>query len=108
MKEFDIKKGWYSKIEGDGLPTLMESIFSCVEKVGDTYVSEYGVMESIKVKIVSKTLLAVDTVNATKTFTDEEILDSKRALNKFLEAATGFNAKDRLNREKKKAKEGKL
>ncbi|MBO5669500.1 MAG: DUF5611 family protein, partial [Candidatus Methanomethylophilaceae archaeon] len=36
------------------------------------------------------------------------ILDSKRALNKFREQATGFDAKARMKREQKKAKEGKI
>ena len=39
---------------------------------------------------------------------DEEILNSKRMLNKFLEESTGFTAKQRMDRAKKKAKEGKL
>ena len=35
-------------------------------------------------------------------------LNSKRMLNKFLEESTGFTAKQRMDRAKKKAKEGKL
>ena len=38
----------------------------------------------------------------------DEILSSKRALNRFLEEATGFDAKTRMKREQKKAKEGKI
>ncbi len=40
--------------------------------------------------------------------TDEEILDSKRKLNEFAEKATGFDAKARMKRAQKKAKEGTL
>ena len=42
------------------------------------------------------------------TATDDEILDSKRKLNVFAEKATGFDAKARMKRAQKKAKEGKL
>ena len=108
MKEFDIKKGWYSKIEGDLLPKLMEEVFGNVKAEGDVYVSSFGVLEAVKVKAVSKTIMAIDTVNKTGSFSDDEILNSKRALNKFMELATGFDAKTRMKREQKKAKEGKI
>lgn len=108
MKEFDIKKGWYSKVEGDLLPGLMKDVFGNVEQDGDMYVSSFGVLARIEVKILSKTLMAVDTVNAEGTFDDNMILESKRALNKFMELATGFDAKARMKREQKKAKEGKI
>ncbi len=108
MKQFDIKKGWYSKIEGDALPALMKEIFGNVKAEGDAYVSSFGVMDRIVAKAVSKTVFEVDTSNKSGTFSDDEIMSSKRALNKFLEAATGFDAKARMKREQKKAKEGKI
>lgn len=108
MKQFDIKKGWYSKIEGEQLPALMEAVFGNVKSEGDTFVSSYGVMERIAVKVVSKTVMEIDTSNKSGTFSDDEILGSKRALNKFMEDATGFDAKTRMKREQKKAKEGKI
>lgn len=108
MKEFDIKKGWYGKIEGDQLPRMMEDIFGNVAEENGSFVSSFGVMARIEAKIVSKTVISIDTVNADGTFSDEMILDSKRALNKFMEQATGFDAKARMKREQKKAKEGKI
>ena len=108
MKEFDIKKGWYGKIEGEQLPKIMEEVFGNVAEEGGAYVSKFGVLARIEAKILSKTVIAIDTVNADGTFNDEMILDSKRALNKFMEQATGFDAKARMKREQKKAKEGKI
>ena len=108
MKEFDIKKGWYGKIEGDQLPKIMEDVFGTVTEEDGAFVSKFGVLARIEAKILSKTVIATDTVNAEGTFSDEMILDSKRALNKFMEQATGFDAKARLKREQKKAKEGKI
>lgn len=108
MKQFDIKKGWFGNIEGDKLPRLMEAVFGNVEAEAGMYVSSFGVMERIEVAIASKTILEVNTVNKTGTFEDSVIIDSKRALNKFMEDATGFDAKARMKREQKKAKEGKI
>ena len=108
MKEFDIKKGWYGKIEGDQLPKIMEEVVGNVVEEDGAFVSKFGVLARIEAKILSKTVIAIDTVNEDGTFNDEMILDSKRALNKFMEQATGFDAKARMKREQKKAKEGKI
>ncbi len=108
MKEFDIKKGWYGKIEGDLLPQMMQEVFGNVSEEDGAYVSSYGVLARIEVKVLSKTQLAVDTHNADGSFDDDTILDSKRRLNRFMEEATGFDAKARMKREQKKAKEGKI
>ena len=108
MKEFDIKKGWYGKIAGEQLPKIMEDVFGNVAEEDGAFVSKFGVLARIEAKILSKTVIAIDTVNAEGTFNDEMILDSKRALNKFMEQATGFDAKARMKREQKKAKEGKI
>ncbi len=107
MVEYDIKKGWYAKIEGDGLKALMEEAFGEVREEGDLLVSSYGAMSRVEAKVISKTQLHVAT-EADPEAEDATILDTKRALNRFVEAATGFDAKARMKRAQKKAKEGKL
>lgn len=106
--DYDIKKGWYKNIEGDLLAQMMNDIFGNVAHEGDVLVSSYGVLERIEVKIVSKTVLDITTVSSKDGLTDENILDSKRKLNTFAEKATGFDAKARMKRAQKKAKEGTL
>jgi len=106
--DFDIKRGCYSNVEGENLPKLMKEVFGDVKKEGDVYVSAYGIMTRIEVKVVSKERLDIVTVNRTGAMTDEEILESKRKLNEFAFKATGFDAKARMKRAQKKAKEGKL
>ncbi len=108
--DYDIKKGWFKNIEGDALAQLMESIFGNVRKDGDKLVSSYGVMETIVVTVLSKDKMDITTTNipdANKA-SDDTILDSKKKLNEFAEKATGFNAKARMKRAQKKAKEGDL
>ena len=106
--DYDIKKGWYKNIEGDLLAQMMQEVFGNVTAEGDTLVSTYGVLERIEVKVLAKDKMEIVTVNKPGTATDDEILDSKRKLNVFAEKATGFDAKARMKRAQKKAKEGKL
>lgn len=110
MTHFDIKKGWFSKIEGDNLAMIMEEVFGSVRKEGDVLISSYGAMARIEAKIVSKTIIDVSTTNVedTKSLSDSDILNSKRKLNEFLEKATGFDAKARMKRAQQKAKKGEL
>ena len=106
--DYDIKKGWYKNVEGDALAHLMEEVFGNVKKDGDKCVSSYGVLEVIEVTVISKDKMDITTKNRPGTMTDDEILDSKRKLNIFAEKATGFDAKARMKRAQKKAKEGTL
>lgn len=106
--DYDIKKGWYKNIEGANLAQMMKDVFGNVRSEGDTCVSSYGVLERIEVRIVSKTVLDITTVSKVDDLTDDNILDSKRKLNIFAEKATGFDAKARMKRAQKKAKEGTL
>ena len=106
--DYDIKKGWYKNIEGDLLAQLMQEVFGNVVAEGETLVSTYGVLERIEVKVLAKDKMEIVTVNKPGSATDDDILDSKRRLNVFAEKATGFDAKARMKRAQKKAKEGKL
>lgn len=105
--EYDIKKGWYKNIEGPALEELMRGVFGNVSREGEALVSSYGALRSITVKVPSKTTLDLVTV-AGGGSSDDDILDTKRRLNEFVEKATGFNAKQRMKRAQQKAKEGSL
>jgi hypothetical protein len=108
MVEYDVKKGWSKNIEGDLLENMMKEVFGNASKKGDTLVSSYGVLESITVKVIGKDKMEVVTASKEGKMADEDILDSKRKLNIFVEKATGFDAKARMKRAQAKAKEGKL
>jgi hypothetical protein len=111
VTDFDIKKGWYKNIEGDGLKNLMKEVFGNVSEIEGGCVSSYGIMDRIEARIVSKSVLDIVTVNKDvdpSKVADEDVLDSKRKLNEFAEKATGFDAKARMKRAQKKAKEGTL
>lgn len=106
METFDIKKGVAGRIEGDKLGELMREVFGNVEREGDWYISRYGAMQPIRIKMRSKSELDVEIVTAK--IPDDQVIDSMKKRNAFLEAATGFDSKTRLKRLKDKAKEGAL
>ena len=106
MEEFDIKKGFGAKIQGDRLGDLMKRIFGNVDRSGEWFESRFGAMQPIRAIMRSNTQLAVEIV--TVKIPDDQVLDSMRKRNEFLGEATGFDSKTRLKRLKEKAKDGKL
>jgi hypothetical protein len=106
MERLDIKRGNFSKIENDKLYEKMREVFGNCEKKDDWLVSSYGALDPIKIKIDSKKELLLE-INTIK-IPEDQVLDSVRKRNEVLEFATGFTAKERLKRLKKKAKEGSL
>ncbi|HOO04384.1 MAG: DUF5611 family protein [Methanomassiliicoccales archaeon] len=105
--EYDIKKGNCGNLEGDGLRRLMEAAFGSVTEEGDAYVSSYGAMGRIEVRMKGRTKLDISTVTD-KNASPEVAADTIKRWNDFLERATGFTSKERRNRLQKKAKDGKL
>jgi len=106
MEKLDIKRGNYSKIEGDKLFELMKEIFGNCSMDGDWLISEYGAMKPIKIKVLNKNEIAMEII--TVEIPEDQVLDTMRKRNAFLEKATGFTSKERLKRLKDKAKKGGL
>lgn len=105
--DYDIKKGNYGNLEGDGLKKMMESAFGTVKAEADILVSSYGAMTRIEVKLISKTLMDISAVTD-RNASPDLAADTIKKWNEFLEQATGFSSKERRNRLQKKAKDGKL
>ncbi len=105
--DYDIKKGNYGKLEGDGLKKMMEAAFGSVKEEGGALVSSYGAMTRIEVRVVSKTSMDISAVTD-KGASPDLAADTIKRWNEFLEQATGFSSKERRNRLQKKAKDGKL
>lgn len=105
----DIKRGHWKVVDGDGLKDIMEEQFQVPVQVDDDgwHMVEYGALKPLKVKVLSKSEMEILTTS-NPDVSNEEASESIRRYNKFLEAATGFNSKERKKRLNKKAKEGKL
>lgn len=102
MQEYDIKRGHFKNIEGDKLKELIESTFGNLEMKENKYNVYYGALQPLTTWLKGKDVLCVET-NMIKDVPDEEINETIRRYNKFLESATGFNSKERVKRAKKKA-----
>jgi len=100
MENFDIKRGNHGKLEGDGLRSLMSSVFGNCEMIDGWSVSYYGAMQPIRAKLISKKELSVEIV--TVKIAEDQVLDTMKMRNRFLQEATGFNSKERLKRLKQK------
>ena len=105
----DIKRGHWRNIEGEGLRDLMEEHFDTTPSEDDDgwLRLDYGALRPLAVKMLSKTELVVETTSDPDV-SPEEAAETIRRYNRFLEAATGFNSKQRSKRLQKKSKEGKL
>ncbi|MGM0510133.1 MAG: DUF5611 family protein [Thermoplasmatota archaeon] len=101
--KYDVKRGHYKNIEGDKLKDLMEDIFGSVDEEEDKLITDYGAIDSLEVWTEGKTGLWVD-VEMDDDAEGEEAMDTISKWNDFLLKATGFNAKKRRKRAKKKAK----
>lgn len=105
--EYDIRKGHFSRLEGDGLKDLMTMAFGSAVAEGDKLVSSYGAITRVEAKVVSKTAMEISS-ETDRTAPVEVQADTIKHWNVFLESATGFTSKERSKRLQKKAKEGKL
>jgi hypothetical protein len=104
--DYDIKKGIYPSLEGDGLRKIVEEVFGSAKMEGELVISSFGALDRLEAKPLSKSSLYVVT-KMNKDVTDEVGLETIRLYNQFLEKATGFTAKERGKRAQKKAKEAK-
>ena len=105
--EFDIKKGHAASLEGNGLRDLMQEKLGPVREENGALVTSFGATTRFEVKILSKTALSVVT-ESNKGASTDAMVESNKKYNSFMEAATGFNAKERSKRLQKKAKAGEL
>ena len=101
MKEYDIRRGHFKNIEGEKLKDLVETTFGTVKQDGDKLISHYGALQPLTTWVKSKNELCVDT-QMDNSVSDDEINETIKRFNKFLEAATGFTSKERVKRAKKK------
>jgi hypothetical protein len=101
MQSFDIKRGHYKNIEGEKLKELVEDVFGEAEEKDDKVEASWGALKRLSVWTDGK-LLFVDTEMRSSN-NDEKDRQTIMYYNTFMERATGFNSKQRRDREKKKA-----
>ena len=107
MQEYDVRKGHQDNIQPEKLREHMLASFGAVEERDGKLVSSFGALKEIRAWAAGKNVLGVETV-MTKDVDDAAAQNTIKAYNTFLEAATGYTAKERGKRAQKKAKGGKL
>ena len=101
--EYSFKRGF--KPELDRIkPALEEEFPTEIQEVDEKLLLSYGALKSIEVWIEGKKLFV--TTESSDEAGDEEILDTNKRFRNFLELATGYTAKQRLQQAKKEASKG--
>ncbi|MEM4262839.1 MAG: DUF5611 family protein [Thermoplasmata archaeon] len=108
MQEYEIRRGHFPEIDGGKIENILKEVFGKFDKKEDgSYETSFGALARLYIKIKDKKTLLVETTMNPKV--DERVAsETIKKYNAFLEAATGFTAKERSKRLQKKAKEGEL
>ncbi|MBS3781028.1 MAG: DUF5611 family protein [Candidatus Thermoplasmatota archaeon] len=102
---YDVKRGHFENIEGDKLKKLMKQKFGEVKEKEDKLIVEnQGAISNLEVWTEGRTGLWVD-LEMDQDVDGDVAAETVSIWNDFLREATGFTAKKRKKRAKKKAKE---
>ncbi|MGC9515505.1 DUF5611 family protein [Methanocrinis sp.] len=101
--EYSFKRGFKPELER--IKAALEEEFPAeIREDGGRLLLSYGALKSIEVSIAGKKLCV--TTEASDKADDEVILDTNKRFRNFLERATGYTAKQRLQQAKKEASKG--
>ena len=104
MQTFEIKRGHGKTLEDGGLKNMMEEEFGSVKNNDEsTFNASFKAIKSITVEFRSIKEIGVET-ETDNDASPEDSLAAHQAYNKFMQNVTGFNAKQRVDRAKARAK----
>ena len=110
MERFDVKRGLVKQVSSDGgLAALARDYFDNVEDAGDnSFNGSHDIMTSIVASYNEQGALVVNITNMPPDFDDEQAvksaMEARRRWTSFLDAATGYNSKQRGDKAKQWAK----
>ena len=104
MQTFEIKRRHGKTLEDGGLKNMMEEEFGSVKNNDEsTFNASFKALKSITVEFRSIKEIGVET-ETDNDASPEDSLSAHQAYNKFMQNVTGFNAKQRVDRAKARAK----
>jgi len=103
MNSFEIKRGHGKSLENGGLKSLMEEEFGEINEDGNLFTASFKALTKISVEFVSITEIRIGTETDSEA-SPEDSLETHQAYNRFMQNVTAFNAKQRIDRAKAKAK----
>ncbi len=110
MERFDVKRGLVKQVSSDGgLAVLARDYFDNVKDAGDnSFNGSHDIMTSIVASYNEQGALVVNITNVPPDFDDEQAvksaMEARRRWTSFLDAATGYNSKQRGDKAKEWAK----
>jgi hypothetical protein len=105
MRAYELRRGHGKNLEGDKLRTIAADTFGSATTDGDKVVVSFGAIEKLTAWTDGRQLF-VDMVMKTSV-ADGVATDTITRNNRFLEAATGYSAKERAKKAQEAAKKGK-
>ncbi len=105
MRAYELRRGHSKNLEGDQLRAIAEQHFGAATEEGGKVVLSFGAIETMTVWTDGKQLF-VDMVMKSGV-PDGVATDTISRNNRFLEAATGYSAKERAKKAQEAAKKGK-
>ncbi len=106
MRAYELRRGHAKSIEGDKLRAIAADMFGSASVDGGKVVLSYGAIEKLTAWTDGKQLF-VD-MAMKPGVPDDVATETISRNNRFLEAATGYTAKERSKKAQQAAKEGKL
>ncbi len=105
MQEYPVKRNLIKNLKELMVGQIEECFDSTPETSGDRYRIHYGALKKLEVWIgPTKKTLFVET-ESDPNVSDEVIIDTNRRFRKYLEAVTGYTAKERVKLAKNVEKE---
>lgn len=106
MRSYELRRGHGKNLEGDRLRAIAQETFGTGAMEGDKVVVSFGAIDKLTAWTDGKQLFVEMAMRAG--VPDDVASDTIARNNRFLEAATGYSAKERSKRAQKAAKDGKL
>ncbi len=104
MQRYPVRATHRARLEPAELERLLAEAFGSSRRDGESAVAEFGAIDRLAARGEKKELI-VDVTMRPKV-SDDVARDTIGRYNRFLESATGFNAKERARRMRKSAGDG--
>ena len=90
--EYDVRKGHYPEIEGDGLKNIAVECVGSAEMKDGKLTASYGAITKLEAKMLDKSRIEIS-IEMNKAAAPDVQADTIKRWNIFLERATGFTSK---------------
>src|SRR5437867_11651189 len=96
MRGYELRRGWAKTIAGDGLRAVAADAFGTADEADGKVVASFGACRRLTAWTDGKSLFVDTEMNPG--VPDDVARTTISTFNRFLEAATGYNAKERAKR----------